>query len=60
VGEATGVIQLTPGQGNGLASSPLTQPPQILARLGWAAMGARELPLTSPRPLDDVVSLGAA
>lgn len=35
-----------------------TAHPQILLRLGWAQPGARELPATPRRPLDDVVAIG--
>jgi hypothetical protein len=35
-----------------------TAHPQILLRIGWALPGARELPATPRRPLDDVVAIG--
>jgi nitroreductase len=35
-----------------------TAHPQILLRIGWALPGARELPATPRRPLEDVVAIG--
>ncbi|TWF75154.1 hypothetical protein FHX44_111038 [Pseudonocardia hierapolitana] len=35
-----------------------TAHPHILLRLGWALPGARELPATPRRPVDDVVAIG--